>query len=337
VVYIKKLGDEGVLIVSQMEIGRAHREASIPAMSRADAGYLRILDEEKDRWRALARMITEYVNGPVLVPPTFPYALGMAIKERFPVYLDAGTVEKIRAVKNRGEIAHIGKVQRATEAAMDLAVNLIRQAKPRRGLLYLDGSPLTSERVRLAMHGSLMSRRCAARETIVSCGEDTATPHLIGSGPLREHEPIVIDIFPWSEESGYYSDMTRTVSRGEPSSEIVDMYCAVRDAQDRAAAAIRAGTEGSAVHQAVVDMFRERGYAAGLQGFTHNLGHGVGLEVHELPSLGPGGELLQAGNVVTNEPGLYYPGTGGVRIENIGVVTRSGFRCLTRFPRELVL
>jgi Xaa-Pro aminopeptidase len=84
-------------------------------------------------------------------------------------------------------------------------------------------------------------------------------------------------------------------------------------------------------------MFRERGYAAGLQGFTHNLGHGVGLEVHELPSLGPGGELLQAGNVVTNEPGLYYPGTGGVRIENIGVVTRSGFRCLTRFPRELVL
>jgi len=320
-----------------MEIGRAHREASIPAMSRADAGYLRILDEEKDRWRALARMITDYVNGPVLVPPTFPYALGMAIAERFPVYPDPGTVEKIRAVKSRGEIAHIGKVQRATEAAMDHAIDLIRHAKPRGGLLYLERRPLTSERVRSAIHGLLMSRGCTARETIVSCGEDTATPHLKGSGPLQEHEPIVIDIFPRSEESGYYSDMTRTVSRGEPSSEIVDMYGAVRDAQDRAAAAIRAGIEGSVVHQAVVDLFDERGYTTGLKGFTHNLGHGVGLEVHELPSLGPGGERLHAGNVVTNEPGLYYPGTGGVRIENIGVVTRSGFRCLTRFPRELVL
>ncbi|NYT07249.1 MAG: aminopeptidase P family protein [Methanomicrobiales archaeon] len=337
VVYIRKRGGNGTIIVSQMEYERAVREAAVPAMSRAEAGFLKILEEEKDRWRALARMIAEYVEGPVLVPPTFPYALGTAISAYCPVHLDPGTVGKIRSVKSRDEIARIRRVQRATEMAMGLAVDLIRRSKPRGGLLYLGRSQLTSERIRLAMHELLRSRGCLARETIVSCGEDTATPHLKGSGPLREGEPIVIDIFPRDEESGYYSDMTRTVSKGKPATEIREMYAAVRDAQDQAAVSIRAGADGSAVHLAVVDLFKERGYTSGLKGFTHNLGHGVGLEVHELPSLGPGGETLEAGNVVTNEPGLYYPGTGGVRIENIGVVTRKGFRCLTRFPRELVV
>lgn len=337
VVYIRKRGDQGVVIVSQMEYGRALNEATVPAISRADAGYLRILDEEKDRWRALARMIADYVEGPVLVPPNLPYALGTALAEYSPVYLDQGTVGKIRAVKSREEISRIRSVQRATEAAMEHAVDLIRRSKPRGGLLFLGKHPLTSERVRSAMHELLRNRGCLARETIVSCGEDTATPHNRGNGPLRECEPIVIDVFPRHEESGYYTDMTRTVSRGEPAGEIREMYTAVRDAQDRAAGSIRAGAEGSAVHQEVVDLFKDRGYAAGMQGFTHNLGHGVGLEVHELPSLGPGGETLEAGNVVTVEPGLYYPGTGGVRIENIGVVTRNGFRNLTRFPRELVV
>ena len=337
VVYIRKRGELGVIIVSQMEYERANKEAMVPAISRADAGYLRILDEEKDRWRALARMIAEYVDGPVLIPPTFPYVLGTAISEYTPVHLDPGTVGKIRAVKSREEISRIRRVQRATEAAMEHAVDLIRRSKPRGGLLYLGRTPLTSERVRSGMHELLRGRGCLARETIVSCGEDTATPHNRGSGPLRELEPIVIDIFPRDEESGYFTDMTRTVSRGEPADEIREMYTAVRDAQDRAAASIRAGVEGSAVHQAVVDLFDERGYTSGMKGFTHNLGHGVGLEVHELPSLGPGGETLEAGNVITDEPGLYYPGIGGVRIENIGVVTRNGFRCLTRFPRELVV
>jgi Xaa-Pro aminopeptidase len=337
VVYIRKRGEQGVIIVSQMEYDRAVREAAVPAMSRAEAGFLRIIDEEKDRWRALARMIAEYVKGPVLVPPTFPYALGIAISQYSRVDLDAGTVGAIRAVKTREEITYIRRVQDATETAMEHAVDLIRRSKPKKGLLFLGRSALTSERIRLAMHELLMRRGCLARETIVSCGEDTATPHNVGRGPLRECEPIVIDIFPKDEVSGYYSDMTRTVSKGEPAPEIREMYTAVRDAQDLAAASIKAGVAGSAVHEKVVDLFKDRGYTTGLKGFTHNLGHGVGLEVHELPTLGPGGDALRAGNVVTNEPGLYYPGTGGVRIENIGVVSRKGFRCLTRFPRELVV
>jgi len=147
----------------------------------------------------------------------------------------------------------------------------------------------------------------------------------------------VIDIFPEDELSGYFADMTRTVVRGEPSDEVAGMFEAVRDAKALAIDRIRAGVPGAEIHQAVVDHFAERGYPTDTSGFTHNLGHGVGLEVHELPSLGPGGGLLEPGNVVTIEPGLYLPGVGGVRLEDIGVVTGEGFENLTRFPEELVL
>jgi Xaa-Pro aminopeptidase len=337
VVYIKKKGEKGVIIVSQMEYERASKEATMPAITRAEAGLIRILDEEPDRWRAMARMIAEYVRGGVLVPPTFPYGLGIGISEYSRIMVDNGTIGMMRAKKRWDEVVHIQRVQRATEAAMTLALDLIRSSKPKKGILFNGRDPLTSEAVQLAIRELLQKKGCHARDTIVSCGKDTALPHIRGSGPLLECEPIVIDIFPQDENSGYYSDMTRTVSKGMPASEICEMYMAVQDAQDHAAACIKSGIPGSSAHQAVVDLFKERGYTTGAEGFTHNLGHGVGLEVHELPTLGPGGETLVPGNVVTNEPGLYYSGIGGVRIENIGVVTRTGLRCLTRFPRDLVI
>jgi Xaa-Pro aminopeptidase len=147
----------------------------------------------------------------------------------------------------------------------------------------------------------------------------------------------VIDIFPQDELSGYFADMTRTVVRGEPDDEVLAMFEAVRDAKALALGRIRAGVPGSELHQAVVDLFAERGYPSDASGFTHNLGHGVGLEVHELPSLGPGAGVLEAGHVVTVEPGLYLPGVGGVRLEDLGLVTADGFENFTHFPEELVL
>ncbi|MDD1707492.1 MAG: Xaa-Pro peptidase family protein [Methanoregulaceae archaeon] len=337
VVYIKKKGEEGVIVVSQMEYERAGREAIVPVITRAEAGLIRILDEEPDRWRAMARMIAEYVKGGVLVPLMFPYGLGIGISEYSRIIVDNGTIGMMRAKKRRDEIVSIQHVQRATEAAMELAIDLIRSSKPKKGILFRGRDPLTSEAVQLVIRELLQKKGCNAWDTIVSCGKDTALPHVRGSGPLQECEPIVIDISPRDEASGYYSDMTRTVSKGIPESEIREMYIAVRDAQDLAAACIKPGIPGSTVHQAVVDLFKERGYTTGTEGFTHNLGHGVGLEVHELPTLGPGGEKLVRGNVITNEPGLYYNRFGGVRIENIGVVSRTGHRCLTQFPRELVI
>lgn len=337
IIYIKRRGETGKIIVSQMEYDRALKESAVPAITRAESGLIRILETEPDRYRAMAQMISEYGGGDILVPPQFPFGLGTVIAEHTRIVVDKGTVETMRARKRRDELGVIRRVQQATEMAMERAIALIRHAKARRGILFSGQEPLTSERVQLTIRDVLQKEGCLARDTIVSCGKDSALPHLRGSGPLRECEPIVIDIFPRDESTGYYSDMTRTVSKGKPSAAISEMYGAVRDAQDHAAVSLKPGVSGSTVYQEIVDFFNDRGYRTGTEGFVHNLGHGVGLEVHELPVLGPGGGLLAPGHVVTNEPGLYYGMTGGVRIENIGVVTRAGFRCFTRFPRELVV
>jgi Xaa-Pro aminopeptidase len=182
---------------------------------------------------------------------------------------------------------------------------------------------------------ALLERGCRAVDTIISCGEDSAIPHVRGSGPLREGAPIILDIFPQDEETGYTSDMSRTVVKGEPSPEIAGMYEAVRGAQELAAGLARPGATGAEVHGKVVEYFRERGYESNTKGFIHNLGHGIGLEVHELPTIGPSGGDLAAGNVITLEPGLYFPGIGGVRLEDAGVITPEGFRALARLPKEL--
>jgi Xaa-Pro aminopeptidase len=282
-------------------------------------------------------MIHGLVGGPLLVPPDLPFALGKYLSDLATVTIDSGTIPNMRARKRTTEIAEIRKVQDATDAAMKRATLMIRRSRPRKGILYLGKKPLTSERIRFAMHRYLLEQGYQAKDTIVSCGKDAALPHKTGTGPLFSEEPIVIDVFPKSMTSGYFTDMTRTVSKGTPATDIVEMFQAVRDAQKLATATIRPGVTGAEVHQSVVEFFREQGFESGREGFVHNLGHGVGLEVHELPVLGPSGGILKKGNVVTIEPGLYYPKVGGVRLENIGVIRKEGLDCMTRFPRELVL
>jgi len=161
------------------------------------------------------------------------------------------------------------------------------------------------------MHKQLMDEGCRAVETIISCGEDSAFPHIIGSGPLRPHEPIVIDMFPKDEATGYYADMTRTVSKGKPASRIAEMYDAVKEAQKIGIKTIRAGVPGADAHNAVVDYFKSRGFESDTRGFIHNLGHGVGLQVHEMPTVGPSGGPLEAGFVGDRGTGSLLPGSRG--------------------------
>ncbi|KQC07483.1 MAG: peptidase M24 [Methanolinea sp. SDB] len=337
IAYIRKRGERGVIIVSQMELSRALLESTCSVMTRAEAGLLDILKTEKDRWKALAAMIAGLSGSAVLVPAWFPIILARELERYGSVIVDRGTIEGMKAKKTHREIEYIKKVQAVTESAMDRAITLIRNSKARDGVLYQDNSPLTSENVRAAIHFTLLESGCIPSDTIVSCGNESGMPHARGSGPLREDEPIVIDIFPRDEHTGYYSDMSRTVCKGEPSREIIEMYSAVLEAQDLASHTIRAGVTGADVYQAVVDLFSEKGYPTGNTGFVHNLGHGVGLDVHELPSVGPGGGELSVGNIITNEPGLYFPDLGGIRLEDIGAVTRTGFDCFTHFPKELIL
>lgn len=337
IVYIRRRGEQGFIIVSQMECERAERESTAAVISRAQAGLLEILKEENDRWRALARMITGLVRGGILIPPQFPHALARELCTMRGIEVDRAAVAEMRAKKSPREIENIRRVQAATEKAMERGITMIRKSREKKGFLYQGAVPLTSGMVRGAMHQVLIRNGCIATDTIVSCGEETALPHLIGEGQLKADEPIVIDIFPHDEQTGYFSDMTRTVWRGEPTMQIKEMFLAVRDALEMATGEIRPGITGADAYQSVVDFFAERGFESGREGFVHNLGHGVGLEVHEAPSLGPAGENLTPGNVVTIEPGLYYSGIGGIRIENTGVVGAEGFTSLTRFPLSLDL
>ena len=336
-VYFRKTRKRGVIIVSQMEVGRATLEATADIMTRTQAGLPDILKKEPDPYRALAQMIAGQTGKKILVPPTFPLALANALSEHCTVTVDNGTVMSMRAVKTGTEIRYLKDVQKVTQTAMGHAVSLIRHATVKKGILYRGGEPLTSEKIKYCLHTTLLEHGCTAVDTIVSCGKDTAIPHMTGTGPLYSDEPIVIDLFPMHEKSGYYADMTRTIVKGKPSSAISEMYSTLREAKKQAISQVRADVSGADVHQGVVDFFKDHGYESNSQGFVHNLGHGVGLQVHEQPTVGPSGKSLVKGNVITIEPGLYYSGIGGVRIEDMGAVGTKQFENFTSFPEDLVV
>jgi Xaa-Pro aminopeptidase len=336
-VYFRRRGEKGTIIISQMEVGRASREGITAVMTRAEAGLPDIIKKEKDPYRAAAQMIAGQVGKKILVPQNFPVALAHALEEFCSVAVDKGTILSMRAKKTRSEIRCRKNVQDVTQTAMGYAVSLIRRAVVKKGILHLDGKPLTSEHIKYTMHCVLLEHGCCAEDTIVSCGEDTAIPHMTGTGPLQADEPIIIDLFPVHEKSGYYADMTRTFVKGEPSPEIHEMYSALREAKQLAISRVKSGVSGAALHQFVVDFFKEQGYDSDTKGFVHTLGHGVGLQIHELPTVGPAGKMLDESNVITIEPGLYYPGIGGVRLEDIGAVTKKGFDNFTSFPEDLII
>jgi Xaa-Pro aminopeptidase len=336
-VYFRKRGEKGTIIISQMEVGRASREGKTVVMTRAEAGLPEILKNEKDPYRATAQMIAGQAGQKILVPPNFPVALANALGEFCTVTVDKGTVLSMRAKKTLSEIQCMKNVQGVTQIAMGNAASLIKHAVVKKGILYRDGKPLTSEHIKYTMHCVLLEHGCCAEDTIVSCGEDTAIPHMTGTGPLQADEPIIIDLFPLHEKSGYFADMTRTFVKGEPSPEILEMYSALREVKQLAISQVKSGISGAVLHKLVVDFFKEQGYDSDTRGFVHNLGHGVGLQIHELPTVGPSGKLLETGNVITIEPGLYYPGIGGVRLEDIGAVTKKGFDNFTTFSEDLIV
>jgi Xaa-Pro aminopeptidase len=337
-VYVKKKAEPGIIVVSSMEYERAKRESIAQVVSRNEAGYFEFLKEDpEDRARATARMIAALAGGPILVPSQFPYALGKDLEAFSGVSVEKEAVTRMRAVKSTDEINHLRQVQKATDDVMKTILSMLKNSTPRGETLVYRDRPLTSEGLKAIIQKQLIDQGCIARDTIVSCGPDTALPHLTGTGPLRPNQPIVIDVFPQNEESGYYADMTRTVVKGEPSDEIREMFQAVLEAKSRAASRIRDGISGADLQQDTVDFFKERGYESNSRGFMHNLGHGVGLEVHEAPVLGTGGGLLSTGNVVTVEPGLYYREYGGVRLEDMGTVTDRGFDRFTHCEETLIL
>src|SRR5260221_3474877 len=349
-------GEELVVLVNSLEEGRARRQSRATKIENVDDyGARELRSAMNPITDATASLIERFLAAHdarrIRVPQLFPIALADLLRGKGIEIGVAEGLEARRRTKRDDEVAALEVTQRATEEAWQLGVDAIARSKPRAdGVLDLDGAPLTAERVRAIVEGALLERGCVAESTIIAPGTQAADPHMIGSGPLHGGEPVVMDIFPQHKESRYYADMTRTVSKGAPSQALVKMYEVVRRAQDAGIKALRPGITGREVHELVEDVIFAAGYDTlregqkhdpkdpVTRGFIHGTGHGVGLEIHEAPSIGRAGTApLLAGDVVTVEPGIYDPEVGGIRLEDMLVITQDGSRNLTRAPRQLVV
>lgn len=344
--------DERVILTSALEVGRARKESRAATVRELNEfGLQELLASGLSSEDAMSEAVARFLEATGLrafaVPRDFPLFLADALRARgFVVSVDR-SLHRRRRRKDAREIAAIEETQRAAEDSLAVAADALRRAHVAAdGTLVLEGGALTSERLRALVEATLLERGCAADGTILAPGTQGADPHAVGSGPLSAGEPIVLDIFPQHKTTRFFGDLSRTLCRGDPPDEIVRMYDAVRRAQEEAIAAIRPGVSGRTVHELAEDVLYEAGYATlrdgqrreGVARFIHGTGHGVGLEIHEAPTLGRGGsEPLAPGDVVTVEPGLYDPRVGGVRLEDVVVVTEVGCRNLTLAPKTLVV
>jgi Xaa-Pro aminopeptidase len=279
------------------------------------------------------------------VPHTFPLMLAEHLRANgVELTPDRELFDQRRRVKNDTELEGIRRAQRAAEAGMDAARDLFRRAQQSNGSLLVEGKPLTSERVKLAIQDAFAQHGCSAEEFIVSHGAQSAIGHDMGSGEIRAGEPIVIDLWPKDAETACYADMTRTYCIGDIPDELRDYHGLVKESLDRSFKAVRAGANGPDVYAESCEPFHRAGHKTLLNkdpgeviedGYFHSLGHGVGLEVHEQPGLARAGEDLVAGDVVTLEPGLYRRGWGGCRLEDLVLVKDGGAEGLTDYPYDL--
>jgi len=322
------------LVVSTMELRRARREdRNAIVMTPED---LRLPREDRRRLSGWVRGLLRKIRcRSVVVAADFPLGIAREMEQHgVRVHIDPDGLFKERAIKNSREVRAITGSQRAAVAGMRTAVAMIRAARiGRDGILKHGGRPLTSERVRRAIHLTLQMHDCLGVDTIVAGAAQSADPHCAGVGPLKAGTPIVIDIFPRSLVTGYWGDITRTVFKGTIPAPWRRILAAVKAAHACALAQVRAGVHTTTVHRAAADELDRRGYKRQTihgcpAGFIHGTGHGVGLEIHEAPSVSSGKPVrLRPNHVITIEPGLYYPGRGGVRIEDLVFVTRHGCRC----------
>lgn len=334
--YLEQDGSRHVVIAS-LELPRARELPGLQVHSREEFGYDELVRSGKNtrevRDELNARVCDALGVRSATVPGSFPLDVADALR-RSGVELasDPELFDRRRRVKNERELAGIRRAQKAAEAGMEAARELLRHG------------PVPVERVKAAIEDRFGAHDCTADEFIVSHGWQSAIGHHAGDGGIAEGEPVVIDLWPRDRASGCHADMTRTYVLGDPDDQLVEWHRLCKEALDRALGEIRAGVTGRSVFDGTCEIFERAGYTTQRtkkegepleEGFFHSLGHGVGLEVHEAPSLGLLGEELVAGDVVSVEPGLYRPGYGGCRLEDLVLVTEDGCENLTDFPYEL--
>lgn len=337
-------GRRRLMVMSDLELDRARRLSRVRRVLSWSA-FARRLEAAK-RKASPAAVIREVLRdlGPrrVEVPRSFPVGLardleGLGVRVR--VAPDPFWPERER--KRADEVRAIVEALRAAEAGLEAGLAALRSCRiGRDGALRRDGRRFTAEDLRAAVNDAIMARGCVPAHTICAPGDQAVDPHEEGHGPIRAHEPVVMDIFPRSERTGYFGDLTRTVVRGRASERLKEVYALVEQGVRLGHRRLRPGADGPSIHREIRALFESRGYRTGMkdgrmQGFFHGTGHGLGLQIHEAPSISARPSTMRSGHVVTVEPGLYYLGLGGVRIEDVALVTRDGSRNLTRAPKRL--
>jgi Xaa-Pro aminopeptidase len=344
-IYLKTRG-RPLLVMSDLEIDRAR--AGAPHCRVVSLGrYQQQLRADGIRRPGPAHVIRQLLREirvrRVTVPDNFPVGLARELEQSgITVKARPGNFFPEREIKSAAEVRKISAALVMAEVGMAEGMEVLRRSKIGRDRkLFYHNVPLTSEKLRSVIDCAILQASGLPANTIVAGGRQACDPHERGYGPLRAHEPIIIDIFPRSQKTGYFGDITRTVVRGRAGDAVCKLYDTVLRGQTLAFRKIRAGVPTGDIHRAVQEFFGQQGYKTRrhhgrMEGFFHGTGHGLGLEIHESPRLGTYSTgPLRPGHVVTVEPGLYYPEIGGVRLEDVALVTNNGARNLTRFEKVL--
>ena len=343
-------GDRRVAVLHSLEIPRVREDApGIEILALEQLGADELFSQGLQGWEVMlelaVRACRELGIESASIPESFPVGHADHLRTNgVSLQVERDLFENRRRAKTETELKGIRNAQKACEAALDASRELLRRAQPNGAGLEIDGEPLTCERIKRVIEDVFADHDVEGSDMIVAHGAQSAVGHNQGSGQIAANEPIVFDLFPRDKATGCYADMTRTYVVGEPPEELREWHRLVKEALDTSTAGVKPGVNGRSLFEQVCNIFQGAGYKTQLnkdpgevleEGFFHSLGHGVGLEVHELPSMGRIGPDLIPGDVVTVEPGLYRPGFGGLRLEDLVLVTEDGHEVLTKYPYDL--
>jgi Xaa-Pro aminopeptidase len=331
------------LVLSDLEIDRGRKQADADEFVMFSEIEREVQGRSKKAPRfeeVLAYFLKAQGVKSAVVPGNFPlgYAEELAAN-KIRIHATGGFFWPEREAKSDKEIEMIGRALRITEAGLKRAVEVLKASKPGSGKRLLwHGKTLTSEMLRAEIDSSVLRAGGLPTGTIVAGGDQACDPHERGHGPLYADSLIILDVFPRDAKTGYFGDMTRTVLRGRVSEAQRKLWETVKAGQALALKRIKVGVDGMTIHKAIQQFFAGRGFPTEVRngrrvGFFHGTGHGLGLEIHEHPRLQK--VVLKDRQVLTVEPGLYYPGLGGAREEDVVMVTKTGCRILSRFPKQV--
>jgi Xaa-Pro aminopeptidase len=342
-IFLEKNG-RTTIVLNDLEIDRGRQQARVDEI----VAYSEISERLKQNGAepqlrdVLVEFLREQKVTHALVPESFPLGLATFLSARgVNVQPKQGFFWERREHKTQAELRMIRRALAITEAGMARAVEVLKSAGiGKDARLRWGGEVLTSERLRAEIDTAILRQGGLPSQTIVAGGNQACDPHERGSGPLRANSLIIVDVFPREPQSGYFGDLTRTFVRGKANEKQRRLWEVVKQGQELALRRIKPRVAGKSVQDEVKILFEKKGYLTAKKrghwtGFFHGLGHGLGLELHEEPRIARA--VFEPGHVFTVEPGLYVPGVGGVRIEDVVTVTKAGKQTLSRFPKQLEL